>query len=103
MILIVIVSSIFILINLFSLNYVESKSIYYNYDRTRIGHGAAFRHHWRSPIRDHDVCVASVARCGRKSQHLHCRRGAHLHDCVRARTARSCQCAALDHLFEVYN
>jgi hypothetical protein len=27
---------------------------------------------------------------------LHCRRGAHLHDCVRARTARSCQCAALD-------
>lgn len=63
--------------------------------RTRLGHGAAFRHHWRGPIRDYDVFIASVGRRCRKSQHLHCRRGAHLHDRLRSRTAGSRQPAAL--------
>lgn len=68
-----------------------------NNGRTRVEHGDAFRDHRRSPIRDHDIFVASVPHGGRKSQHLHCRSRAHLHDCVRSRTAGSRQPSALSY------
>ena len=85
---------------LFSLNHVQqSKSNtphpQSNNGRTRVEHGDAFRDHRRSPIRDHDIFVASVPHGGRKSQYLHRRRGAHLHDRLRSRTAGSRQPSAL--------
>ena len=66
-----------------------------NNGRTRVEHGDAFRDHRRSPIRDHDIFVASVPHGGRKSQHLHCRSRAHLHDCVRSRAPGPHQSSAL--------